>query len=71
MDDIRDEDKVFIIGATNRPDLIDTSLMRPGRFDRLICISAPDLMSRSSILKAALRKTSLSLLKQTISLELI
>ena len=42
---------ILIIGATNRPDLIDDALMRPGRFDKLIHIPAPDATSRLSILQ--------------------
>jgi len=48
---------VFIIGATNRPDIIDPALMRPGRLDQLIYIPLPDFDSRYSIFKAVLRKT--------------
>ena len=48
---------VFIIAATNRPDIIDPALMRPGRLDQLVYIPMPDLESRLSILKAALRKS--------------
>jgi len=48
---------VFIIGATNRPDIIDPALMRPGRLDQLIFIPMPDFESRYSIFKAVLRKT--------------
>lgn len=51
---------VFIIGATNRPDIIDSALMRPGRLDQLIYIPMPDHDSRLSILKAVLRKTPIS-----------
>merc|ERR1712022_94619 len=51
---------VFIIGATNRPDIIDTALMRPGRLDQLIYIPMPDLESRQAILKATLRKSPVS-----------
>ena len=51
---------VFIIGATNRPDIIDTALMRPGRLDQLIYIPMPDLDSRRSILTAVLRKSPVS-----------
>merc|ERR1712025_1124629 len=48
---------VFIIGATNRPDIIDPAILRPGRLDQLIYIPLPDEASRSSILKSNLRKT--------------
>merc|ERR1712213_222192 len=51
---------VFIIGATNRPDIIDSAILRPGRLDQLIYIPLPDEGSRMSILKANLRKTPLS-----------
>merc|ERR1712183_919893 len=51
---------VFIIGATNRPDIIDTALMRPGRLDQLIYIPMPDYDSRLSILRATLRKSPVS-----------
>merc|ERR1711944_387875 len=50
----------FIIGATNRPDIIDSAILRPGRLDQLIYIPLPDEGSRMSILKANLRKTPLS-----------
>ncbi|XP_037918198.1 spermatogenesis-associated protein 5-like protein 1 [Hermetia illucens] len=42
--------QILIVGATNRPDVLDSALMRPGRFDRLIHVPAPDLMSRQKIL---------------------
>lgn len=45
------ENHILIIGATNRPDLIDEALMRPGRFDRLIYVPAPDQGERHDILK--------------------
>lgn len=48
---------VFIIGATNRPDIIDSAILRPGRLDQLIYIPLPDELSRVSILKANLRKS--------------
>jgi transitional endoplasmic reticulum ATPase len=48
---------VFIIGATNRPDQIDSALLRPGRLDQLIYIPLPDEQSRLQILQAALRKS--------------
>lgn len=57
MDGMQSKKSVFIIGATNRPDIIDTALMRPGRLDQLIFIPMPDLPARLSILKACLRKS--------------
>jgi transitional endoplasmic reticulum ATPase len=57
MDGVGAKKNVFIIGATNRPDIIDTALMRPGRLDQLIYIPMPDYESRLSILNAVLRKT--------------
>lgn len=51
---------VFIIGATNRPDIIDSAILRPGRLDQLIYIPLPDEASRSAILKANLRKSPLA-----------
>jgi hypothetical protein len=51
---------VFIIGATNRPDIIDPAVMRPGRLDQLIYIPLPDEGSRMNILKSVTRKSPLS-----------
>jgi transitional endoplasmic reticulum ATPase len=48
---------LFIIGATNRPDILDPGIMRPGRLDQLIYIPLPDRASRVSIFKANLRKS--------------
>merc|ERR1711871_1642332 len=57
MDGINSKKSVFIIGATNRPDIIDPAIIRPGRLDQLVYIPLPDEASRSSILNAALRKS--------------
>jgi len=57
MDGIGAKKSVFIVGATNRPDILDEALLRPGRLDQLIYIPLPDKKSRQSILKAVLRKT--------------
>ena len=48
---------LFIIGATNRPDILDPGIMRPGRLDQLIYIPLPDHPSREAIFKASLRKS--------------
>jgi len=51
---------VVVIGATNRPDLLDPALLRPGRFDRLIYVPPPDLRARYEILKIHTRKVPLA-----------
>ncbi|XP_020624905.1 transitional endoplasmic reticulum ATPase [Orbicella faveolata] len=60
MDGMNVKKNVFIIGATNRPDIIDPAILRPGRLDQLIYIPLPDEPSRVSILKACLRKSPIS-----------
>jgi len=60
MDGMGAKKNVFIIGATNRPDIIDSAILRPGRLDQLIYIPLPDEPSRISILRANLRKTPIS-----------
>jgi transitional endoplasmic reticulum ATPase len=51
MDGLEVLHNVIVIAATNRPDIIDTALLRPGRFDRLVYIAPPDLEARKEILK--------------------
>lgn len=60
MDGMTAKKTVFIIGATNRPDIIDPALLRPGRLDQLIYIPLPDDASRLQIFKACLRKSPVS-----------
>merc|ERR1712130_915244 len=60
MDGMGKKKNVFIIGATNRPDIIDPAVMRPGRLDQLVYIPLPDKPARLSILKAATRKSPLA-----------
>ncbi|XP_075167472.1 transitional endoplasmic reticulum ATPase TER94 [Haematobia irritans] len=60
MDGMGAKKNVFIIGATNRPDIIDPAILRPGRLDQLIYIPLPDDKSREAILKANLRKSPLA-----------
>ncbi|KAJ3682498.1 hypothetical protein LUZ60_015071 [Juncus effusus] len=57
MDGMSAKKTVFIIGATNRPDIIDPALLRPGRLDQLLYIPLPDEASRLQIFKACLRKS--------------
>ncbi|KAI3866762.1 hypothetical protein MKW92_052495 [Papaver armeniacum] len=60
MDGMNEKKRVFIIGATNRPDIIDPALLRPGRLDQLIYIPLPDEASRVQIFKSCLRKSPVS-----------
>ncbi|CAL5357096.1 unnamed protein product [Camellia sinensis] len=60
MDGMSAKKTVFIIGATNRPDIIDPALLRPGRLDQLIYIPLPDEDSRYQIFKSCLRKSPIS-----------
>merc|ERR1711935_171012 len=60
IDGVGARKNVFVIGATNRPDILDPAVIRPGRLDQLIYIPLPDLKSREAIFKAALRKAPLS-----------
>ncbi|KAK4336997.1 hypothetical protein RND71_044095 [Anisodus tanguticus] len=60
MDGMGSKKNVFIIGATNRPDIIDPAILRPGRLDQLIYIPLPDEQSRLAILKSCLRKSPLA-----------
>jgi len=60
MDGMGVKKNIFFIGATNRPEILDEALLRPGRLDQLIYIPLPDKPSRASILKAGLRKSPIS-----------
>ena len=51
MDGFDERANIILIAATNRPDILDTALLRPGRFDRQIAVEAPDLKGREAILK--------------------
>ena len=60
IDGVGAKKNIFFIGATNRPDILDDALLRPGRLDQLIYIPLPDLPSRYAILKACLRKSPIA-----------
>src|SRR5213075_2935969 len=55
MDGFESNDGVILIAATNRPDVLDPALLRPGRFDRQIVVDAPDLKGREGILRVHMR----------------
>ena len=60
MDGFELNDGVIVIAATNRPDVLDPALLRPGRFDRQVVVGLPDIRGREQILKVHMRKVPLS-----------
>jgi len=60
MDGFEGGEGVIVIAATNRPDVLDPALLRPGRFDRQVTVSLPDVRGREQILKVHMRKVPLS-----------
>ena len=53
-------DGIIVIAATNRPDVLDPALLRPGRFDRQVVVGLPDIRGREQILKVHMRKVPVS-----------
>src|SRR6202451_2577178 len=60
MDGFEGNEGVIVIAATNRPDVLDPALLRPGRFDRQVSVSLPDIRGREQILKVHMRKVPVS-----------
>src|SRR5438094_10322572 len=60
MDGFEPNESIILIAATNRPDVLDPALLRPGRFDRQIVIANPDIVGREKILKVHVRKVPLA-----------
>ena len=60
MDGFESNEGVIIVAATNRPDVLDPALLRPGRFDRQVVVPNPDILGREQILKVHLRKVPLA-----------
>jgi cell division protease FtsH len=60
MDGFEANESIILIAATNRPDVLDPALLRPGRFDRQIVVSNPDIVGRERILKVHIRKVPLA-----------
>jgi cell division protease FtsH len=60
MDGFEQNESIILIAATNRPDVLDPALLRPGRFDRQIVIANPDIVGRERILKVHIRKVPLA-----------
>ena len=68
MDGFESNEGVIIIAATNRPDVLDPALLRPGRFDRNVVVPKPDIKGREAILKVHTSKTPLA---QDIDMEIV
>jgi len=68
MDGFSSDDRVIVIAATNRPDVLDSALLRPGRFDREIVIDLPDVKGREKILAVHTRKVRID---PSVNLEVI
>ncbi len=60
MDGFEGNDGVIVIAATNRPDVLDPALLRPGRFDRQVVVGLPDIRGREQILKVHMRKVPIA-----------
>ena len=60
MDGFEDNQAIIIIAATNRPDVLDPALLRPGRFDRQVVVPLPDIRGREQILKVHMRKVPIA-----------
>ena len=58
MDGFGTNEGIIMIAATNRPDILDPALLRPGRFDRQVVVGAPDVKGREEILKIHTRKNA-------------
>ena len=68
MDGFETNEGVILIAATNRPDVLDPALLRPGRFDRQVVVPNPDILGREKILKVHIKKISLA---KTVNIRLI
>ncbi|MBU0484881.1 MAG: ATP-dependent zinc metalloprotease FtsH [Proteobacteria bacterium] len=60
MDGFGSDDNIIVIAATNRPDILDPALLRPGRFDRMISVLPPDVKGRREILEVHVKKVKVS-----------
>jgi cell division protease FtsH len=60
MDGFESNEGVILISATNRPDVLDPALLRPGRFDRQVVVSMPDIKGREKILRVHMKKTPIA-----------
>ena len=66
MDGLEEMHNVLVIGATNRPDMLDTALLRPGRFDKILLVNAPEEQGRFNILKIHTKNMPVQVSKEEI-----
>jgi len=71
MDGVRGLEKVLVIGATNRVDILDKALLRPGRFDRIIEIALPDESTRKIMINSILKEVTISTDQKQFAKEII
>ena len=64
MDGFEANESIILIAATNRPDVLDPALLRPGRFDRQVVVPNPDIIGREKILKVHMKKRRLPLMSR-------
>jgi len=60
MDGFESNDGVILVAATNRPDVLDPALLRPGRFDRRVVVGLPDVRGREEVLRVHVKKVPVS-----------
>lgn len=68
MDGFEGNEGIIVIAATNRPDVLDPALLRPGRFDRQVMVGLPDINGRDAILKIHMRKLPIAKNVQSVSI---
>lgn len=71
MDGVEDRQGVFLMAASNRPDIIDPAVLRPGRLDKILYVGLPTSEDRVDILKAVTKKGTKPLLAPDVDLEVI
>lgn len=69
MDGIEDRKGVFLMAATNRPDIIDPAVLRPGRLDKVLYVGLPELNDRSEILKVLTKNGSKPMLAEDVNFD--
>ena len=69
MDGLEARKQVFLIGATNRPDIVDPAILRPGRFDKVLFVDLPNASERADILRKTTKEGTRPRISPTVSLD--